>query len=81
MLELRVAFKEAKDVDTKNNLINHLKSQERLGIATDMYQVKGLKLCIKYFAHSTGISLHIVKTVLHDFWKGHRMYEHGKRAS
>ena len=78
--ELRVAFKEAKDVDTKNNLINHLKSQERLGLATDMYQIKGLKLCIKYFAHSTGISLHIVKTVLHDFWKGQRMYEHGNKG-
>ena len=70
-------FKATKDVDTKTNLINHLKSQDCVGISTDKYQVNGHKFCLKYFAYVTGISSHLVKTVLHDFWRGQRMYQHG----
>ena len=77
---LKSKFKAQKDVETKMNLMNHLKSQDCVGISTDRYQVKGHKFCNKFFAHITGISVYLIRTVMHDFWRGLRLYEHGNRG-
>ena len=74
---LKSKFKAQKDVETKTNLLNHLETQECVGISIDRYQVKSHKFCNKFFAHITGISIYLIRTVLHDFWRGVRLYEHG----
>ena len=64
-------------IGIKNKLIRHLNSQKNIGHPTESFRYNGLSMCINYFAHLTGISIFIVKTVLNDFRNGRRLYEHG----
>ena len=74
---LKTMFKEKSNIKTKNNLIHHLKSQSDIGVSSDYFQVNNHKFCNEFLAHVTDISVYLVKTVLHDYWQGQRMYEHG----
>ena len=74
---LKTSFKDTTYARTKNNLLNHLKSQELLACQTEKYQVKSIVFCNKFFAHITGISEYILKSVLSDFHSGCQLYQHG----
>ena len=62
---------------TRNKLISHLVAQGNLGIETDCYVVKSHKFCIPFLHHATGISEYILISVMKDYWRGIRHYEHG----
>ena len=65
-----------KSMIIRNKLIEHLKSQEAIGIPTDGYVLEGHTFCVSYFSHLTGISKFIISTTLKDFWKGLKLYTH-----
>ena len=58
-------------------MLDYLKVQSDIDIATDRFFYNGHRFCSSYFSYLTGVSLHLIKTVLNDFWKGVRIYEHG----
>ena len=76
-LTLENLFKGKSIIKTKNNLIHHLKTQSDIGVSSDNFQVNNHMFCNDFLAHVTDVSVYLIKTVLHDFWQGMRIYEHG----
>ena len=66
-----------KIIDTKRNLISHLGAQEKIGVTTVDYMIHRHVFCVKFLSSLTGISDYILNRVLHDYWQGVRIYEHG----
>ena len=69
-------FKCDRILDTKRKLLSHLKNQKIVGLPVSSFIIKGHEFCIKFFAHITGNSEYIIKTVLEDFHSGKELYEH-----
>ena len=78
---LEVMFNSEKKIDTKQNLLNHLKSQKNVGLAVSSYIVHGHAFCFKYLSTLTGISEYVVGAVLNDFHSGIEIYQHGNVGS
>ena len=77
-LQLQTIFKCEKSTDTKNRLLEHLKSQVNMGLNTDGYQINGHIFCCSALSNLSEVSLFILTTVLHDFWSGKvKFYTHG----
>lgn len=77
----KVKFKGQTVVNSKNNLLKHLKSQSDLGVSLRGYVLKGHTFCIKFFSNFTNISEYILKTVLRDFLNGAQRYIHGNDSN
>ena len=76
-LQLQTIFKCEKSIDTKNRLLEHLKSQVNIGLHADGYQINGHIFCCSALSHLTEISPFILTTVIQDFWSGVKFYTHG----
>ena len=63
-----------------NKLLSHLVAQGNLGIDTGSYVVKSHQFCIQSIHHITGISEYILKSVMKDYWRGIRQYQHGNQG-
>ena len=65
-------------VKVKESLLEHLKAQDNIGgVKTNKFQFHGHKFCSSYFSYMTGLSKYLIDTVLKDYSKGVRIYEHG----
>ena len=73
-------FKSDKVVSVKNKLISHLEVQENIGVASDSYVVLGHQFCMEFLSHMAKCSLYILKTVLEDYCRGVRCYDHGNKG-
>ena len=63
--------------EIKNQLLQHLKGQQRMGLTGSGFVFGGEFLCSKCFANESGQSNYIVEMVLHDLNTGLCKYEHG----
>ena len=80
-LECFKRFKGKSVIETKNNLLNHLKSQSDLGVSVRGYVLKGQTFCTKFFSEVTKVSEYILKTVWRDFMGGAQQYIHGNNCN
>ena len=76
VLSITGMFQCDKIIDTKRKLLSHLQNQKVVGLPVSSFIVNGHEFCFKFFAHITGNSEYIIKTVLEDFHAGIEMYEH-----
>ena len=77
----KLGFKGRSIVETKNNLLKHLRKQSDLGVGLKGYVLKGHTFCVKYFAIFTEISEYILKTVLGDSVNDVLRYVHGNDSN
>ena len=75
--KLNGMFKSDKLIESKIKLLNHLKSQNTVGLSVTSFIVNGHEFCLKFFAHTIGCSFYIVESVLKDFHSGIEQYQHG----
>ena len=80
--DIRCMFKsETGFIGIRNKLLSHLIGQSNVGVNTDFYKINGHAFCLKVLSAITEISIHVLKKVLLDFWKGQKMYQHGNVRS
>ena len=80
--DFKVNFLESfQKIDTlpekKTYLLGHLTSQYNLGISTSNYYVNGHQFCLGTMSNLTGLSIKILRMVLHDHSTGIQKYFHG----
>ena len=76
-VNLKALFEGDRSMDVKTSLLSHLRSQETHGLSTDGYHINRHTFCCSFLAYITGRSFFILKSVLEDFWRGVKIYEHG----
>ena len=75
--KVKSEISDTKIVKVKQNLLNHLRAQDNILLQTNKFQFNNHIFCSSYFSYMTGISKYLINTVLNDYWKGVRIYEHG----
>ena len=61
----------------KNQLLDHLKAQARIGVNTSSFCFNQHQFCVDYFSRVSGVSVYILKSVLSAFKDGLVQFEHG----
>ena len=64
-------------VEVKNQLLNHLRGQQAVGLPVTLFTFNSQSLCLKCCARESGISLYTVRSVIRDFESGLVRYDHG----
>ena len=73
---LNSLFAADKTIDVKKKLLTHLGSQAAIGLSTDSFIVNSHSFCFHFLSYVTGISVFILKSVIGDFSRGKKIYEH-----
>ena len=68
-------------IEIKNELLGHLRSQQRMNLSTLHLFFGGDYMCDRFFSEISGVSLYIIGQVKEDFAAGRIMYEHGNEGS
>ena len=68
-------------LDIKNELLGHLRGQQRMDLSTSRLFFGGDYMCDKYFSEISGVSLYIIGQVKEDYAAGRTRYEHGNAGS
>ena len=76
-LRMQTMFKSEKSLDTKRKLLAHLQCQLDCGLNTDGYHLINHTFCCTFLEYQINISKFILNSVLNDFWKGYKFYDHG----
>ena len=61
----------------KSQMLIHLQHQHKFGAETVTYVLLGHPFCVGFLNHLTGCSVYLLETVLKDYRRGVRQYEHG----
>lgn len=77
---LKGLFKSVKVSIVKDKMLSHIVNQGNVGLTTDNYVIHGSMFCYEYLSVLTGCTVYLLKSVLEDYWKGIRLYEHGNRG-
>ena len=75
-MSLKSLFHAEQKIDVKKKLLSHLGSQEAIGLSTNNYIINNHRFCTNFLSVVTGISLYILKSVMSDFSRGKKIYEH-----
>ena len=67
-------------VDVKNDLLQHLKSQQRAGLLVSCMAFNGQFFCPQCFVRESGLSIYTVKLLFSDFQQGRYDYKHGNNG-
>ena len=78
--EIREALVCKKKLATKKKLLQHLISQEQLGICTDGFNWKGNYFCCKSFSNISDLSVYLVRYVLLSHRNGVKEFRHGNNG-
>ena len=70
-------FKGNSSISTKQKLIDHIHSQQNIGLSTKFVTIKGQAFCLKFLSNISNISLYTLKKVISDYDNGVRIYSHG----
>ena len=73
-------FKGDTSVMTKSKMLSHLAAQGNVGATTEGFVILNHLFCLKFLSHLSGHSLYLLRTVLEDYWKDVRRYEHGNKG-
>jgi hypothetical protein len=73
-------FKGDTSVMTKSKMLSHLAAQGKIGATTEGFVILNHLFCLKFLSHLSGHSLYLLRTVLEDYWKDVRRYEHGNKG-
>ena len=75
-LSLKSVFSADQSIDVKRKLLSHLGSQSAIGLSTDSYVLDSHSFCCNFLSCVTDISHYILKSVMNDFSRGKKIYEH-----
>ena len=76
-LKLENEFKADTLVESKNKMINHLRTQRNLALEVDKFSWQGVSYCSKVFSKATGFTLYLVEEVLRRHSAGVEVFRHG----
>ena len=76
----KIAMKKSK-VEVKNELLGHLRGQQRMDLSTFRLFFGGDYMCDQFFSEISGVSLYIIGKVKDDFAAGCIRYEHGNTGN
>ena len=76
-LYLNQVFKADSLIESKNKMLQHLKSQRNLGLLTDKFSWRGFVYCNKVIASACGFSVYLVEEVLRRHSEGIEKFTHG----
>ena len=79
--ELQQVIEMKRKIDIKNELLWHLRSQQRMGLITSGFWFGGNFMCRKYFSEVSGVSQYILAQVMEDHESGLVQYEHGNNGT
>ena len=68
-------------LEMKNELLGHLRGQQRMDLSTFRLFFGGDYMCDQFFSEISGVSLYIISQVKEDFAAGRVRYEHGNEGS
>jgi hypothetical protein len=68
-------------LEMKNELLGHLRCQQRMDLSTLHLFFGGDYMCDQFFSEISGVSLYIIGQVKEDFAAGRIRYEHGNEGS
>ena len=77
IITLQTMFKGDSSISTKQKLIDHIHSQQNIGLSTKFITIKGQAFCLKFLSNISNISLYTLKKVISDYDNGVRIYSHG----
>ena len=68
-------------IEVKNELLGHLRGQQRMDLSTFRLFFGGDYMCDQFFSEISGVSLYIIGQVKDDFAAGRIRYEHGNAGN
>ena len=66
--------------EIKQSLVNHLYSQEKMGISTHGFMFGGQFFCPKFFSKFSNVSPYLIKEAINAFNAGQKHFSHGNKV-